>query len=131
MSRHHRVVVVFDEDAARDLPRLADEHHVWIVASERNVDAARSYGARGNAAGDALASGVSVFTRVERDPGRALEAVLELVEDHHGEFAHEPPVDEVVVVGLERSPPVTAVLEEWGYGELEPLGEGFLARRCG
>lgn len=129
MKQHHRVVLVFEEAVESDLAALADKHHVWLVSSKANDGAAERYWATAATASDPLAAGVTVFQRKKGDSAAALDAVLELVEDHHGEFAHAPPVDEVVVLGLESSAALVATLLDWGYSAVHSVPGGVLAKR--
>ena len=129
MTKRHRVAIVFAEHARTLLPALACRCHVWLVDSEENQEAAQAYWRGAKPVDDELASGVTTFTRKTAAPEEALDIVLELVEDHHGEFAHVPPVDEVLVVGLEPTDAVLAVLRGWGYGRIDLDADGLLARR--
>ena len=129
MTRHHRVAIVFDEHARTLLSALARRCHVWLVDSDENQKAAQDFWQQAEPVEDELASGVTTFTHKQQVPEEALAAVLELVEDHHGEFAHDPPVDEVIVVGLEPTEALLGVLNEWGYDRLDSHPEGLLARR--
>ncbi len=129
MTRHHRVAIVFDEHARAQLSTLARRCHVWVVDSGENQMAAQDFWRQGGPAEDELAFGVTTFTRSQQDPEDALAVVLELVEDHHGEFAHDPPVDEVLVVGLKPTEALLGVLNEWGYCQIDSCPEGLLARR--
>ncbi len=129
MTKHHRVAVVFDEHAGAWLAALAARCHVWLVASEENQKAAQDGWQTAGPVADDLASGVTTFTREAQRADEALASVLELVEDHHGEFAHDPPVDEILVVGLEPTDAVSSVLRDWGYTSIHIDAEGLSARR--
>ena len=63
-------------------------------------------------------------------PEQALDMALELVEDHHGEFAHDPPSSEVLIVGLEPTGAVFGVLREWGFIEIQSRAEGLLGKKA-
>ena len=120
---------MLDEHASTLLLALADRCHVWLVDSEENTKAAQDYWARAKTVEDQLASGVTTFVRRAALPEEALAMVLELVEDHHGEFAHDPPVDEVLVVGAEPTDAVFGVLREWGFTEIQSNAEGLVGKR--
>lgn len=129
MLKHHRVALVFDPNASTLLSTLADRCHVWLVDSNENQKAAQACWQRAEPLDDELAAGVTTFTRKAQKPHEALEALLDLVEDHHGELAHDPPVHELLIVGLDPSEAVLAVLKEWGYDRFDTHPEGFLAKR--
>lgn len=131
MTRHHRVAIVFDEHARAQLSTLARRCPVWAVDSNENQAAAQDFWRQCGPTEDELAFGVTTFTRTQEAPEDALAVVLELVEDHHGEFAQDPPVDEVLVVGLEPTEALLGVLNEWGYGQIGSHPEGLVARRVG
>ncbi len=120
---------MFDEQASRLLPPLAERCHVWLVDSEENTKAAQDYWKRSNLGEQGLAPGVTTFARKAEFPEEALDSVLELVEDHHGEWAQDPPVDEVLVVGLPSTDAVLEVLREWGFTEAQSSAEGVTGRR--
>ena len=63
-------------------------------------------------------------------PEQALDMALELVEDHHGEFAHDPPLSEVLIVGLDPTNAVLGVLREWGFIEIQSSVEGLLGKKA-
>jgi len=130
MTKHHRVAVVFDEHSSVLLPPLASRCHVWLADSDENQAAAKEYWGRAEPVDDELASGVTTFTREERLPEDALDVALELIEDHHGEFAHDPAVDEVLVIGLKPTEAVISVLRDWGYTTIDLGVDGILARRA-
>ena len=129
MTKHHRVAIVFDEHASSLVRAIADRCHVWLVESEENMKAAQTCWARANPVDNKLVSGVTTFVRGSELPEKALEMVLELVEDHHGEFAHDPPVSEVLVVGFEPTDEMLEVLREWGFTEFQSSAEGLVGKR--
>ncbi len=129
MTEHHRVAIVIDEHASVLLPTLVDRCHVWLVDSEENTKAAEYYWAQANTLEDELTCGVTTFARQADLPEQLLDIALELVEDHHGEFSHDPSVDEVLVIGAKSTDAVLAVLRGWGYTEIRSEAEGLVARR--
>jgi len=128
-DQHHRVSVVFDKDFGSALTELAERSHVWLVDSPANSRAAAEVEHRRKVGADALEEGVTVFRAPAGPPPVALDALLELIEDHHGEYAHDPPVDEILVIGLTPNEQLHAVLGEWGYFVASLSGSGLLARR--
>jgi hypothetical protein len=129
MTNRHRVAIVIDERASMLLPALVGRCHVWLVDSKENTKAAEDYWAQSKGVEDELAFGVTTFTRQADLPEQLLDMALELVEDHHGEFAHDPPVDEVLVIGAKSTNAVFAVLRDWGYTEIQSEAEGLVAQK--
>ncbi len=129
------VAVVFQSDARTLIPELARRCAVWVVDSAENRQGANDYWLRVRQVDEAMAARVTTFVRTDAASDQALDVVLELVEDHHGQFAQDPPVDEVLVIGLVPTQAVIAVLREWGYDQIETEGldlkawKGFLASR--
>lgn len=126
------VAVVFQSDARTLIPELASRCPVWVVDSAENREGANDYWRQVD---EAMAARVTTFVRTDAASDQALDVVLELVEDHHGQFAQDPPVDEVLVIGLVPTQAVLAVLCEWGYDQIETEGfdlkawKGFSASR--
>lgn len=129
-----RVAVVFDPTFAAALPALLDTCHVWLVDSPENTAAARRHWAehprKPGEPADLLATELSTFKQMGPTPEAALDAVLELVEDHHGEFSGGPEVREVLIAGTPVTDGMAATLDEWGYVARTGLPEGTLASRA-
>lgn len=129
MTSPHRVAVVFDQAFQTSVPSLACRCHVWLVDSAENTAAAQEYWRQNTIGSDDLTSGVTTFARVHNLPNEALASALELVEDHHGELVQAPPLGQVLVIGLDSTERVRAVLEDWGYSDVKTTDEGLLATR--
>ncbi len=57
-------------------------------------------------------------------------AVIDLVEQHHGEYSHDPPVSIIEVIGFEPSAVAVDELDAYGFHHVEPSNNGFVARRA-
>ncbi|AKU98838.1 hypothetical protein AKJ09_05502 [Labilithrix luteola] len=51
------------------------------------------------------------------------------IDEHHGEFAHDPPWSEIHVYGTPLSHELEQVFRELGATEFEPTKDGFISRR--
>lgn len=129
MTPHHRVAIVFEQGFQTSLPSLSGRCHVWLVDSAENAEAAQEYWRQNAIESDGLTAGVTTFARVHSPPHEALDAVLELVEDHHGQLVQTPPLDQVLVIGLDATERVRAVLEDWGFSDIKTTDEGLLGTR--
>ena len=130
MTKDHRVAIVFDENASAYLRALADRCcHVWLVESEENTRAAQRYWEHTSPVDDWVSLKVTTFTRSSELPEQVLDMAMELVEDHHGEFAHNPPVTEVLIVGPEPTKAMFGVLREWGFTRIQSTPEGVVCKR--
>lgn len=129
MRMQHRVVIVFAERYGASLDVVAAQSHVWLVASPENSLAAEEFWLRRPGGLGELTSGVTTFQRTKESDEFALDAVLELVEDHHGEFSAESPVQELLIVGLDSDTECEETLKQWGYDVVEIRDCGLVARR--
>jgi len=102
--------------------------HVWVV--NRGDNRATVEALWKTSPTDDLESGTTLFssppTLETREDWLSLLGVIEL---HHGEYSHEPPVDELEVIGASVSAPVGSALSEYGYLEVSPTEDGFVARK--
>jgi hypothetical protein len=62
-------------------------------------------------------------------PSRSVFEILETVEDHHGEFHHEPPWSEIDVFGVELTDELEKAFGDLGVTEFERVEGGFKCRR--
>lgn len=87
----YRIILVLDEDYGRRVIDLAQEAYVWLVQSEENDRWASSIWQRNPASEDPLLTGLSTFARMRCEPTDELVIrLLEMIDEHHGEFAHDP-----------------------------------------
>ncbi len=62
-----------------------------------------------------LAHGVTKFDGTELTPD-----LLESIWDHHGEFAHDPPLSRMKIIGLNLDKQLTDLLEEYDLEMCSP-----------
>jgi hypothetical protein len=123
----HRVAIVLDPNYAERIVELARECHVWLVKSASNDPVVavlwkddRAY---------SLEEGVTTFSSAET-PGASFISILETVEEHHGEYSHDPPLSVIEAIGLEPTVAVREELSSYGFSDIELSAEGFVARRA-
>jgi hypothetical protein len=125
--RPQRVAVVLDPEFGDKLMELATSVHVWAVDSQANKAAADRY-VRGlkdrNPCEGEIKLTLTIFSREELDSG-----FLETLEDHHGEYAQDPPWSEIEVFGGSLVKSTQELLEEWGFRDFEQTHQGFLAKK--
>ena len=56
-------------------------------------------------------------------------AIRAVVEEHHGEYSHDPPLTAIEVIGTGASAMVREHLGAYGFLRIEPEAEGFTAFR--
>ena len=123
----HRVAIVLDPNYGERIIELARECHVWLVSSASN-DAAVATLHQSDPA-YSLGEGVTTFSPAET-PQASFVAILDLVEEHHGEYSHDPPVSVIDVIGLEPSAAAIDELDVYEFRHIEPSKNGFVARRA-
>lgn len=128
----HEVTVVLDRNFGDRLVALARRRHVWIVESDENVPWARRVWdePRDEAGADPGAAGATSFTMFpDETPEAAFIRILETVDDHHGELAHNPPWSSIEVCGVALEPRVVEALQEYGVTRIEETSGSFVAYR--
>lgn len=126
MVSEYRVAIVVAPDFAPRLAELSDGCHVWAVRTPEIEAAART--TWGRSVAGSLESGVTVFNGTggaEAD----LRSIIAAVEEHHGEYSHDPPVSKIEVYGAGVTERLAADFAELGFSRLDPTPEGFVARR--
>ena len=123
------MVVVVREDLARDLERFARRQHVWAVRTPETEEVARRLWSNPRLTRpDPLATGLTLFNP-DATPEDSLLSILDTVEEHHGEYSHDPPVSIIEVVGAGLSQTVREAFATLGFSQFEASGCGFVATR--
>jgi hypothetical protein len=86
-------------------------------------------GVRRTSPGHTLERGVTLFAAGDSGPEHELISIFGTVEEHHGEYSHRPPLDEVEVLGAEPTPDVGAELSGFGFTDIVRSDDGFVASR--
>lgn len=126
-----RVAVVFTQVSGGDLCCFAGYEHVWLLNTPDNIETARWYWSE-QAAGRApppLARTLTTFRLPGPTVEVALDAVLEMLEEHHGEFAEGPMVREVLLVGIEPTAAMLETLSGWDYSVCTSTAEATICVR--
>jgi hypothetical protein len=120
-------VVIFDPNYGDRLIELAKVAHVWATASKQNKVAAERYMTelRGRVPGDEEKKLSLTLTHSEALDSRFLETL----EDHHGEYAQDPPWTELQVIGKSLDPKTRKLLEDWGFRSFVKTIDGFVAKK--
>jgi hypothetical protein len=126
-AKPERVTIVLDPEFGERLSDLARDAHVWVVDSAQNKVAVEHYmeelkSRSINAEEQKLT--LTIFHRRKLDSG-----FLETLEDHHGEYAQNPPWSEIEVIGSLLDKQTQELLKDWGFRDFEPTSEGFIARK--
>ncbi|WP_147443901.1 hypothetical protein [Corallococcus sicarius] len=128
----HKVGIVVDQNFGDRVADLARVFHVWVVESRDNTPGIQRVWEDGmvDAAADPLAVGVTSFAAVEGEsPETMCARIAGDVDEHHNEFAHEPPWSEIEVFGGKLTATLRDIFEELGATACVPTEEGFVCRR--
>jgi len=125
----YRIAVVLDETFGDRLLELSRTMHVWACASEPNRRGAERIWAEETSDKPWLESGVTTFQYDPNDVSQSLFDVIELVEDHHGEYAHDPPWTTLEVFGAFPNRNLIDALQNVGVPRVETTETGFVAFR--
>ena len=130
MQREHRVGIVLDESFGPRLLPLAQRIHVWAVESAANTPIARDVQQLVSALpGDPLDRGVTTFEAGGSSSWETLAAVVDNVDEHHGEHAHTPAWTVLEIYGIDEADAHKAGLDAYGVTEVERTEFGLEARR--
>ena len=126
-TRPQRVAVVLDPNFGDRLTELAKNIHVWAVDSQTNKLAAERYieELKNRSLGDVeakLTLTISHRSKLDSD-------FLETLEDHHSEYAQDPPWSEIEVFGISLDKSTQELLKNWGFQDFEKTTEGFIAKK--
>lgn len=125
-ANEHRVAIVVDPDFAEGIVELARSCHAWIIRSAANNPVAAAL--REDHPAYSLEEGVTTFGAAETPLASCL-SILGTVEEHHGQYSHDPPLSVIEVIGLDPSAAVREELNAYGFEVIEPSECGFVARR--
>jgi hypothetical protein len=130
MDDPYRVAIVVDREFGPQLDALAKRLHVWICDSPINRPAVEAiWRARGDRKYD-IESGATIFNCAPDQPVEdALVNIIGAVDEHHGEYSHEPPWSVMEVIGCAPTPRVRSAFAEFGAQVSAMRSDRFEARR--
>jgi hypothetical protein len=122
----YRIALVLDEGFGRHVIDLAQEAYVWLVQSEENDRWADVVWKDPSTATDPLLHGVSTFARAkDEQTDDLISGIIEMIDEHHGECAHDPAWSEIDVIGAVLSPQIEETARSYGVDECQPTPQGF------
>lgn len=129
-SQAYRVGLVVDRRFGDRILKLFRHFHLWVVRSPINSPAIAKAWAASGPSDDQLEQGVTSFLAGETEtPHQMCERIAETIDEHHGEFAHDPPWSEIEVFGAFLTERLREVFRELGATSFVPTEHGFVARR--
>lgn len=127
MPAAHRVTIVVGPGFAEEVRRIAADRHVWAIRTHEYQHVADEV--RRTWPDHSLERGITLFAAGEARPEHGLVSIFGTVEEHHGEWSHCPPLDEVEVLGAEPTHDVRAELSGFGFTDIARSERGFVASR--
>jgi hypothetical protein len=127
MAAGHRVAIVVARGFAADVRRIVGDRHVWAIRTpeyQRVADEERR-----SSPGHSLERGVTLFGADRLSPEDEVISIFATVQEHHREYSHDPPLDEVEILGAEPTPEVRAELSAFGFADIVAAERGFVALR--
>ena len=127
-----KVGLILDRNFGPRIDGLAQTFHVWVVESPTNKPFIQRFWQSGQSDihSDPLELGITSFGAYEDEPPEATCARLAAdLDEHHGDFAREPPWSEIEVFGARLNPLSRQAFEEIGATSFEPTRDGFICRR--
>lgn len=128
----YRVGLVVDRNLGDQIPELARSFHVWAVESPINTAVIQRFWEteRSEPDMDPLGPGITSFKASEAESAEEMCArIAGEVDEHHGEFAHDPPWSEIAVYGVTLSKRLREVFTQLGATAFAPTQKGFICRR--
>lgn len=127
-----KVGLVVDRSFGSRIDALARSFHVWVVASPSNKPFIQRFWQSEQPAigADPLDLGITSFEAAESEsPEETCARITEELDEHHGEFAQEPPWSEIEVLGACLTPRLRQAFESIGATSFEATIGGFICRR--
>jgi hypothetical protein len=125
------ITIVTDENFGERVLELACNTYVWLVRSAVNDAAAQAFWKSKQPADDPILHGLSTFDRTsDESTDEMLARLLDLIDDHHGVYAHDPAWTEINVIGVPASPAFEAAARTYGVNDTHATAEGFRVSRA-
>jgi hypothetical protein len=124
--KRYRVAVILDPNYGKKILELTPQMHVWVISSPVNDEIVYPYW-----------KSMPVSKELNQDQGITLigdKEILfnaDLLDDiwiHHSDQWFDPPISEILVIGVELSSSVRAVLDNYGLDIIEETEKYFIAR---
>jgi hypothetical protein len=122
----YRIILVVDESFGSRVVGLAQAAYVWLVQSEENDRWARLAWEAPSNVHDPLLHGLSTFIRQPQEgTDDLIIRLLDMIDEHHGELAHDPEWSEIDVIGATCSIAIEETARTYGVLRCEQTPNGF------
>jgi len=121
------VTLVFDPHTGPKLHEIAQRTDLWVVPSPENREASEAVWAKQDGA---RRHELTLWSNpIDLTSDGAWLSLLQVIELHHGEYSHDPPVTTLDIIGAEPNDTARQALSEYDYGIIELTESGFRARK--
>jgi len=125
-NKLHKVALVFELNFDKDLENLSSRLHVWLLDTPENRKKAEQIWER-DYSKNSLEKGITLFSAYENETLEdACINIMETIFEHHGEYAHSPPMTVLEVYGLSISNRIKQDLEKYGFVSFISNKKGFI-----
>lgn len=132
MRKEHRVGLVVDRHFGAQINPIARVFHVWVVESPDNTPVIYEIwrSNENDTSRDPLESGVTSFQAGERDsPEDMCLEIIHTIDEHHGEYSHDPPWIEIEVFGVKLTEVIRSAFDAIGGNSYMETDSGFICKR--
>ena len=130
MAEPYRVAIVVDRHFGPRLAELAKRLHVWVCDSPGNRPAVEAIWRDRGEGKYNIDSGVTILDCAPDEAVEdALANIIGTVDEHHGQYSHDPPWSVIEVIGCGPSPRVRTAFAEYGAEVTDLKPDRFEARR--
>ena len=133
----YQIALVFDHMYGDKLFNLADKMYTWIIGSKENYSAAKRYWDKFPLKKTFDSVTGCFYTEMDLDKGvTVMENIstpfdcelLNDIWDHHGKYAHSPPLTEILIIGLPLTDQVRMTLDEYGLKIISQKDDWFVVK---
>lgn len=122
----YRITLVIDESCGSQLDELVRTSYVWAIQSPENDRWAAQHWQASSPLSDPLQFGLTTFARLPAETDTELVIrLLEMIDDHHGEFSHEPAWSQIDVLGTHLTDEIADAARCYGVERFDETPEGF------
>ena len=128
----YKVGIVVNRSFGDRIVKLAKQFHLWVIESPVNLPVIQSiwHEELPDTTESPLAAGVTAFAGLEDESSEEVCArIVPDVDEHHGEYSHDPSWTEIEVFGAAISHSLETIFRELGVTQFEVTDDGFIFKR--
>ena len=132
MNKPYRIALVFDSNYGEKIVSLAETIYVWAINSTLNLEAAKLFWKLYSSNSYVDAETERTVNEMNTEHGVTIfdsafdGDLLATLWEHHGDFAHNPPLSEILVIGLTLTDDVERTINDYDLSIIETGNGWFL-----